>query len=281
MTVLRALNALGHALPKPVQRFIADFPGVLTVLAFLSARRQQFVTTPEGYRLAFNPLFHGQIVRDGRLEYEADIHEAVRRLCRPGMVAYDIGANIGVFSFFLRSLVGDGGWVYAFEPEPNNTACFERSLADNAVRNIVLDRRAVGAEPGRLQFDRRGGGFSGRLIGSTPGYRPTTNTTWVEVVTIDGAVEREGFRPPGFVKIDVEGNELAVLRGMRRVLERHRPVVLCEVHQHLGDSGADVLRLFAGCGYGLFTLDGATPVKDDGSAIPHHVIAMPAEATRA
>jgi hypothetical protein len=49
-------------------------------------------------------------------------------------------------------------------------------------------------------------------------------------VTIDHFVLEQGHAPPNFLKIDVEGGEAAVLRGMREVLQRHRPVLLCEMH---------------------------------------------------
>ena len=249
-------NRLGHALPKGLQRRIADFPGVLRLLEKLSSRQLEQIATPEGGRLAINPLFHSYLSRAGLVDHEPEIRNAILRLTRPGMVAYDIGANVGVFSFLFASLVGDEGIVYAFEPERNNYHCFRKSLQINQSKNIVLDTRAVGRAKSTEKFDRRGGAFSGRLVGDAH-YEATDNVEIVETVSIDHLVASEGYRPPDILKIDVEGNERLVLEGMANLFQTSSPIIICELHTHLGDPSQRVIELLQGYGYKITDIGGA------------------------
>jgi FkbM family methyltransferase len=167
------------------------------------------------------------------------------------MTAYDIGANIGWFTFLFARLVGDNGCVYAFEPEPVNHRCLARSLAINKCRNVILDTRAVADTEGVCEFDRRGGAFSGRLIGTNTTYKKTGNIRMVATASIDYLIRAESYRVPDIIKIDVEGNEGLVVAGMENTLACHAPIILCEMHTHLGDSAYTVLSVLAGHGYKL------------------------------
>jgi len=169
------------------------------------------------------------------------------------MVAYDIGANVGIFSFLFASLVGDGGIVYAFEPESNNYTCLSKSLTINKYKNIILDNRAVGKSKSKGKFDRRGGAFSGRLIGDAI-YNTTENIEIVETVNIDYLVDEGGYRVPDILKIDVEGNEGMVLEGMKTVLNSYSPIIICELHTHLGESSDKVINLLSSYGYTISNL---------------------------
>ena len=141
--------------------------------------------------------------------------------------------------------------VYAFEPEENNATCFEESVRINGSTNVVLDKRAVGKSLGRASFDRRGGAFSGRLIDGSTLYAPTENLVTVETVSIDHLVRKEGLRPPDIMKIDVEGNEVMVIEGMRDTLKTHRPILICELHAHLGDARGRLIERLQGAGYAV------------------------------
>ena len=262
--LLRQLSRLARALPPTWRRRVADAPGVLRLAESLSRREYLEVEVFDGLPLVINPLFHSSLMeREISGGYEPQIEHAIRTFTRPGMAAYDIGANVGVFSFLFGRLVGDAGVVHAFEPEQNNTDCFRQSLARYPVRNVQLDTRAVGRAPGTDRFDRRGGSMSGRLVGDAAGYSQSGNVAEVETVSIDTLVEQHGWRPPDIVKIDVEGNEGMVLEGMRNTLARHHPVVVCELHWHLGDDAFLVERLLREAGYAIQ----AIRASEDGGAV--------------
>lgn len=280
--LLSYANEIGRRLPKKIQRFIVDFPGILKFLERFSRGESSEIVSPEGYRILINPLFHSNLASLGNLnEYETDIRRAISALTKPGMVAYDVGANVGVFSFLFASIVGQTGTVYAFEPERNNYFYLGRSIELNGTSNVILDNRAIGRDTSVALFDRRGGAFSGRLVNGGAGYQPTHNVVSVPTVCIDDLIEKEGYRAPHILKIDVEGNEGMVLEGMRRTLKEHHPIIVCELHAHLGDSPTYVGQLLIEHGYSFLGLASAargdaqhthTPILDISKE--HHIVAI-------
>lgn len=250
--LLTSINLIGQAIPKRLQRWIADSPGILRFFQIISNKASVEISTPEGSRLVLNPLFHSNLIHsDSLCDYEPDIRKTILKFTKPGMVAYDIGANVGIFSFLFASIVGKDGVVYSFEPEENNYTCFESSLEKQEKKNILLDKRAVGRTRSTEKFDRRGGAFSGRLIGNGT-YDITNNIKIVETVSIDYVVEKEGYRVPDILKIDVEGNEGMVLEGMKNILETYSPIMIIELHTHLGESTEQVTSLLSYYGYTIY-----------------------------
>jgi FkbM family methyltransferase len=159
---------------------------------------------------------------------ELPVQEAVSRSLREGDVFFDIGSNVGFFALIAARRVGPRGASYAFEPVPANVEQIVGNAARNALDNVTVIAGAVSDSAGTatLYLDRHPGGATlsaADLPGGDGGQIE------VEVVTIDGLVADRRCRPPDVVKIDVEGAEAAVLRGMERTLAEHRPVVICEV----------------------------------------------------
>ncbi len=141
---------------------------------------------------------------------------------RPGMVAFDVGANIGYTSLYLRSRIGPDGQLHSFEPEPENFAELDANLRRNNLDNCHAVQAAVGSQEGTLTFAT---GLNGYVPeDGAPGIT-------VPVVTLDGFIEKHGVPRVDFVKIDVEGFELDVLTGMKGVLSRRdKPILYIEVH---------------------------------------------------
>jgi len=164
--------------------------------------------------------------------YEAVIQGVIAERLNVGGVFYDVGANIGFFSLLAASRVGPDGAVYAFEPVPANASSIRRSARLNSFSNIAVFEEAVAESSGRanLILTRHIGGAA-LASGRSPGdlSHDVTGEIEVAVTTLDDAIAARGLRPPTFVKIDVEGAELSVLRGMRDTLARHRPAVLYEI----------------------------------------------------
>ncbi|MCV6637202.1 FkbM family methyltransferase [Candidatus Albibeggiatoa sp. nov. NOAA] len=253
--LLTTINRVGRVIPKKLQRRIVDSPGVLYLFEKLSNNQLEEITTPEGSKLVINPLFHSNLVQSGDLShYEPEIRKIISQYTEQDMVAYDIGANVGVMTYLFASIVGDKGLVYAFEPEENNHVCLERSLTKYTKSNIILDKRAVGKTKSTAQFDRRGGAFSGRLVDGGQ-YGTTNNIREVEVVNVDYLIEHEGYQPPNILKIDVEGNEYLVLEGMRNTLDQHSPIIICELHTHLGEVAEQVTSLLSDYGYHISEIE--------------------------
>lgn len=147
-------------------------------------------------------------------------------LLRPGQTVVDVGANVGLYTLAAARAVGPGGRVVAFEPEPRNCARLQRNVEANGHANVTVVQAAVGEASGRARLYL--GGDSG--VHSLLAERAGGPAVEVEVVALDEYCEREGL-VPDVVKVDAEGAELAVLRGLRRTLRRAGGIaVVCELY---------------------------------------------------
>ena len=156
---------------------------------------------------------------------EAGTIDWLKASLTPGEVFYDVGANIGLYTIVAASLVGAIGKVYAFEPHLANAA----SLAQNILVNQFTDRvslltMALHDQCKVVPFNYFNliAGSSGSQLGHTmtehdkPFTPALTESKWA--TTIDYLIDFSIARPPHVIKIDVDGNELAVLRGMHTLL---------------------------------------------------------------
>lgn len=230
---MSALHKILSCLPPELFRTIrAKHPFLNAICKKLTSwDREKAVVIPQG--VAKGLLFRRS---SGPLEYalgiaEPDVQRACQRLVQPGMIAYDIGANVGFHSVLLGRLVGEQGYVYAFEPFPEASQAAQENARLNNMRNIEVIQAAVSAENGEAEFLLGEGSTMGHLATEST-YTNERRQTCIKVpvVAIDHFVLQQGHQPPHFLKIDVEGGEVAVLQGMKKVLQQHRPVLLVEMH---------------------------------------------------
>lgn len=176
----------------------------------------------------------------------------LERVLQPGDTFYDIGANIGFFAVIAARIVGDAGRVFAFEPSPVSAAAARANAARNELTNMTVVEAAVSSTCGRMRLDVSHGPAQHRLA-------PGADGPDVEVVAIDGWRRQSGAPAPRLVMIDVEGAELDALAGMRRLLEDHRPIVVCEIHW-LGEAfDRFIEECLEPLGYQVRSLDGPIP----------------------
>ncbi|MEA2434751.1 MAG: hypothetical protein QOG54_2208 [Actinomycetota bacterium] len=242
-----------------VRRFMPDVRGRDRILSLLTRDipPPSGLTTGQfgpGLRYEFDLTTDTELPNLFFLQYEkpslAPILEAT---LRPGDRMYDIGANIGIYSLWGSRLVGEGGRVFSFEPVPNTRAMLERLIDQNGCSNIVVIPNAVGAAAGQIRLQVLPG-----ISGLSSATRPLEGATDIEVesISIDDFIRDNPS--PTVVKIDVEGFELEVLRGMQATIEEHRPLVISEMIPTEGSSERPVKELLdiAGeHGYEVFNLD--------------------------
>lgn len=141
----------------------------------------------------------------------------VQRLVKAGDTVVDVGANIGYYTLQLARLVGPGGRVFAFEPEPRNFDLLRRNVWENGYDNVTLVPAAVAARPERLRL---------YLNPENRGDHRLQATAGREAVEVEGISLDDYFR--GFlgrldlVKVDVQGAEGAAFDGMRGLLAAGR-----------------------------------------------------------
>jgi FkbM family methyltransferase len=208
---------------------------------------------------------------------EFEVGHACARLCAADAVVVDVGGNVGTAALQFAATVPDGV-VHVFEPSPAMLACLRRNLALSGAGNVVVHPFGLSDAPahGRLQVATAGNPGSAFFVGE-PG------DDGVEVRRLD-EVLADADRID-FVKVDVEGLELRVLRGARTLLLRHRPAVVFEVNDaalaRAGASGAELCRFLQDLGYRFLWLDGGEFQPYEPSAMLgqrlHNVIAVPLE----
>jgi FkbM family methyltransferase len=134
----------------------------------------------------------------------------LRALVRPGMQIVDVGANIGLYSLLCASLTGPSGRVFAFEPDPNLFAALSKNCTANDATNVVPFELAAGSAPGRVPFQRSAFNSGDNSL-DFHGVAPVE----VEVVRVDEALP---VRRVDFIKVDVQGHEMAAFAGMDNLL---------------------------------------------------------------
>lgn len=170
----------------------------------------------------------------------------------------DVGANIGYYTLYMAPLAGR---VIAFEPDPSARAMLERNVA--AVCNVEVVPMAVYRRASSVRFVQRADCERSHLAGS--GTEPGDTVIDVPAVSLDGLM---GDRPErvGAIKIDVEGQEIAVLDGAEAVVRRDQPLILSEYsllpncHNPAAENTPEALARWLGRhGYALygFVRDGA------------------------
>jgi FkbM family methyltransferase len=202
--------------------------------------------------------------------YERPLQSFIVGHLAEGDVFYDVGANIGFFSLIAARRVGPQGRVYAFEPVPDNAAAIARSARLNGFDAVNVLNVAVGSSNGRteLMLARHIGGATIASVGPPP---DVCGRIGVDLVTLDVAITQHGLRPPTLVKVDVEGAELDVLRGLPATLLRHRPTVLYEIDDatSAGLQRKDLAAFWDAAGYAIESLPLA--YKDIGWHVVHMV----------
>lgn len=157
--------------------------------------------------------------------FERQILDLMRHFLAPGGFLLDIGANIGWFSVIGSRLVGAAGIVVAVEPDPYNLRLLRSNLRLNGCVNVEVISVAAGAEHRNATLYRSGDnqGDHQLAVGSNRADRVN-----VQVRTIDALLTGRK-QAASFVKIDTQGSETAILRGMGATLMRmERPRMVLE-----------------------------------------------------
>lgn len=177
--------------------------------------------------------------------FELDTLRVLRRLLRPGMHLVDCGANIGYFTFLGARYVGPTGRVDAIEPDPLNRSRLQEHMQVNgALPQIRIHGVAASDANGTATLYHPEGHRNHSMASLIAEFiGPDNQTFTVPTVRLDELLDR----PPDVVKMDIEGAELAALRGMTRLLVAERPPKLIMEHNPASSRAAghrcgDLLR---------------------------------------
>ena len=195
------------------------------------------------------------------------IPQRVTQWIKPGALVLDIGANIGAHSLLLAQAVGPHGYVIAIEPTDYGFSCLKANAALNShlLPRLVLVQAALTAganQGGQTQFYARwplNGGDVQRHPKHMGKLETAEGARFVDLDTLLAEIraDRGIDQPIAFIKLDVDGQELNVLRGATKTLTAQRPPILIEVAPHVQDEVPGrfeaVLEILKGHGYQLET----------------------------
>ena len=202
--------------------------------------------------------------------FEIDTLRALESRVGPGDTVLDIGANVGAHTLHLARLVGAKGRVIAFEP------------TDFAVAKLRANLRANPEVEARVSVHQTflvGGSFDG-VVGPIAASWPVNGTRPDDAVTasrsmsafgahamsLDSMMAASGDPAVRLIKMDVDGHELEVLTGARRLLEAHAPVIVMELAPfvfHPESKFDAMVELLTGLGYRFRPLGSTRPLETD------------------
>jgi len=211
---------------------------------------------------------------------EPEVENAMLELLSPGGVVFDVGANIGWYSLLAARVVGPEGTVLAFEPSLENALLAQQNAAVNDLANITVIPAALTDQDGWMSFLQKGS-LEGRLEKDDSDAQARRRAergvrfkgrTLVPIARLDTWLAQSGQPAPDVVKIDVEGAEVGVLRGMEQTLASAGPTLIVELHG-TREEVADQLDVF---GYEHHAIEQGLPTRE--APWWAHVIARPATA---
>ena len=172
---------------------------------------------------------------------------------KTGGVFIDVGANIGYYSMLALDLVGETGFVHAFEIDERPLRCFRKTIVGEKLRNLCLHEVAVGKIDGHAYL----------VCESDCGHSHVSTTEKglkIPIITLDSWRERNCITNIQGIKLDIEGGEFAALQGARKLLEEERPLVVCEVFENYKNrtnrDSDELFQFFTDLDYKVNVLEG-------------------------
>ncbi len=176
------------------------------------------------------------------------LFDMVREMVKAGQVVWDVGANVGLFSFCASALAGPSGAVLAIEPDFWLAHLISRSAQGlsrkcRTIAPVAVVCAAVAEQTGVHEFQIAERGRAANHLAQTQGSSQAGGSRYSQqTVTVSLDFLLEHFPPPSVLKIDAEAAEVKVLSGSAKLLRIARPIIWCEVSPENSQSVADLLH---------------------------------------
>lgn len=167
------------------------------------------------------------LVLDGIREPEST--KEIKKIVKPGDVVVEAGANIGYYALMESQLVGKKGKVYAIEPIAENVKCLKNNIKLNNYPNIEVFQIAIGEKEKMAKMHIASHSNWNSFINHRRGIIGTKD---IKVTSLDNFLKNK--RHPNLIRMDVEGYEYNIIKGMKNTLKSKRPLKLfIELHPHI------------------------------------------------
>ena len=177
-------------------------------------------------------------------QYSEDEVILFKGLCEKGDIVVEVGANFGAHTLPLSKMVGESGKVFAFEPQRIIFQSLCANISLNSLSNVFCFQKAVSSKKSKLfipltnyKVEGNFGGISMKKSGSEE----------VEVVKLDNFLELDSLK---LLKIDVEGMEIEVLKGAKKMIKQFSPFLFVENDRF--DKHKNLITFIDGLGYNMY-----------------------------
>lgn len=179
-------------------------------------------------RLRVHSWVERKIISTGYYEREMD-HFFTRSL-REGMVAIDVGANIGCHTLVMASAVGSSGKVVAFEPFPKMAKRLKENILLNRLENIVIREECLGEAKGELELFVPSNSEYNQAVASLhqENLPEGSESIKAQITTLDAVRDDLALERVDLIKVDVEGHEYQVFKGAEKTIEKFQPSIIFE-----------------------------------------------------
>jgi FkbM family methyltransferase len=190
-------------------------------------------------------------------DYEPYLKKHFKNFVKNGDYVLDVGANIGFHTLYFAELTGVNGKVFSFEPIPVNFNALQSNIKLNQFPQITAINKALGNtnSPMEIHVDQDAqnpGAFN--LLDKGP------KNTVIDCIKGDDFLDRNQIEKIDFIKIDVEGFEYEVFKGLSKTIKNSKPIIIFEYdynYQHkLNDNPKIIFEFLTQFGYQFFTIDG-------------------------
>lgn len=203
-------------------------------------------------------------------EYEPITNKVIRAYCGPQCVVLDAGANIGTEALVAAKSVGPSGKVFAFEPVPVVYRAMVQNIEINNLQaRITAFQFALGSEAKSVEFHLMAPEMPNQGMSSAHRFPESSQTILVQQIALDAWVSQTNCTRLDFIKMDIQGGELNMLKGGLGTLRKFRPIIFTEAGEAEQRQAGSTLHEFGayieGLGYDIFEFTRAsrTPSRVD------------------
>jgi FkbM family methyltransferase len=224
----------------------------------------------------------GKHIRYGD-NFEQGEQSFLLRYLELGMTVLDIGAHQGLYTLLASKKVGEHGHVIAFEPSPRELRRLRLHLFLNRCRNVYVVPSALGGSEKTAELFVCLGQETGSNSLRPPAVSEPVSKVQVRMTTLDRYLQRARMDRVDFIKLDVEGAELEVLKGAGQLLSSFKPIILCELAdvrtEPWGYRSIDIFEFLEAHGYCLFSVTPSGKLRSCPKKTQYHenLIAVPEE----
>jgi len=214
----------------------------------------------QGHEMYLDPSDSLRLSTNG--VFEPYTTQVIKRNISSGDIVIDIGANIGYFTLIMAKCIRENGKVFSFEPEPKNFELLKKNVEINNYSNVILEKKAIGNKTGTTNLylaDKKNNVFSSGMhrIFRSDLVSQIPDPISVNIIKLDDYLQDLKFiKKIRLIKIDVEGAEFDVLKGMNKILDENKEIEIVmefssENLEDYGSNTPDVVDFLMNKGFKL------------------------------